>query len=73
MGTLRRFRLTVLLRASEGTLTTKLTSSSGYAAARNGAIASAKELYGRNSSTCIGIEKAFKAIKAPAGTQTCAN
>ncbi|WP_205860483.1 M4 family metallopeptidase [Phycicoccus sp. HDW14] len=55
------------------TLTTKLTSSSGYAAARNGAIASAKELYGRNSSTCIGIEKAFKAIKAPAGTQTCAN
>ena len=31
------------------TLTTKLTSSSGYAAARNGAIASAKELYGKNS------------------------
>ena len=36
------------------TLTTKLTSSSGYAAARNGAIASAKELYGKNSANCAG-------------------
>ncbi len=34
------------------TLTTKLTSSSGYAAARNGAIASAKELYGKNTAQC---------------------
>ncbi len=55
------------------TLTTKLTSSSGYAAARNGAIASAKELYGRNSANCLAVQGAFTAIAVPAGTQTCAN
>jgi Zn-dependent metalloprotease len=55
------------------TLTTKLTSSSGYAAARNGAIASAKELYGRNSANCLAVQAAFTAIAVPAGTQTCAN
>ncbi|HET7820721.1 MAG TPA: M4 family metallopeptidase [Ornithinibacter sp.] len=55
------------------TLTTKLTSSSGYAAARNGAIASAKELYGRNSANCLAVQNAFNAIAVPAGTQTCAN
>ncbi len=55
------------------TLTTKLTSNSGYAAARNGAIASAKELYGRNSTNCLAVQAAFTAIAVPAGTQTCAN
>ena len=55
------------------TLTTKLTSSSGYAAARNGAIASAKELYGKNSANCLAVQSAFTAIAVPAGTQTCAN
>ncbi len=55
------------------TLTTKLTSSSGYAAARNGAIASAKELYGKNSANCLAVQAAFTAIAVPAGTQTCAN
>ena len=55
------------------TLTTKLTSSSGYAAARNGAIASAKELYGKNSVNCLAVQSAFTAIAVPAGTQTCAN
>ncbi len=55
------------------TLTTKLTSSSGYAAARNGAIASAKELYGKNSPNCLAVQSAFTAIAVPAGTQTCAN
>ena len=55
------------------TLTTKLTSSSGYAAARNGAIASAKELYNKNSAQCLAVQNAFNAIGVPAGTQTCAN
>jgi Zn-dependent metalloprotease len=55
------------------TLTTKLTSSSGYAAARNGAIASAKELYTRNSPECLAVQNAFNAIAVPVGTQTCAN
>jgi len=55
------------------TLTTKLTSSSGYAAARNGAIASAKELYGKNSTNCLAVQNAFNAIAVPAGTQTCSN
>ena len=55
------------------TLTTKLTSSSGYAAAREGAIRSAKELYGQNSAQCLATESAFSAISVPKGTQTCAN
>ena len=53
------------------TLTTKLTSSSNYAAARNGAIASARELYGSGSTQCIAVENAMKAISAPAGSETC--
>ena len=55
------------------TLTTKLTSSSGYAAARNGAIASAKDLYGRNSAECVAVLNGFNAIAVAAGTQTCSN
>ena len=55
------------------TLTTKLTSSSGYAAAREGAIRLAKELYGQNSAQCLATESAFSAILVPKGTQTCAN
>ena len=55
------------------TLTTKLTSSSGYAAARNGAIASAKELYGKNSAQCAAVLNGFNAIAVPAGAQTCSN
>jgi Zn-dependent metalloprotease len=55
------------------TLTTKLTSNSGYAAARNGAIASAKELYGRNSAQCAAVLNGFTAIAVPAGAQTCSN
>ena len=53
------------------TLSTKLTSSSNYAAARNGAIASAKELFGATSATCTAVEKAFTAIAVPAGTEAC--
>ena len=53
------------------TLSTKLTSGSTYASARNGAIASAKELYGASSATCTAVEKAFDAISVPAGTETC--
>ncbi len=64
---------TVAERVWYRTLTTKLTSSSGYAAARNGAIASAKELYGRNSAQCLAVEKAFTAVAVPKGAQTCAN
>jgi Zn-dependent metalloprotease len=53
------------------TLATKLTSGSTYANAREGAIASAKELYGATSATCTAVEKAFDAISVPAGAQTC--
>ncbi|WP_392544660.1 M4 family metallopeptidase [Oryzobacter telluris] len=53
------------------TLSTKLTSTSTYAAARNGAIASAKELYGATSATCTAVESAFSAISVPAGSETC--
>lgn len=55
------------------TLTTKLPSSSGYAAARQGAIASAKEHYGKGSAQCLAVESAFNAIAVPKGTQTCTN
>jgi hypothetical protein len=54
------------------TLSTKLTSGSTYLAARNGAIASAKELYGATSVTCAAVEQAFNAISVPAGSETCA-
>ena len=60
-------------RVRHRTLTTRLTSSSGYAAARNGAIASAKDLYGRNSAECAAVLNGFNAIAVPAGTQTCSN
>ncbi|WP_405060073.1 M4 family metallopeptidase [Kribbella sp. NBC_01505] len=53
------------------TLATKLTSSSNYLAARNGAILSAKELYGAGSPQCLGIQRAFAGINTPPGTQTC--
>jgi Zn-dependent metalloprotease len=53
------------------TLSTKLTSSSTYAAARNGAIASAKELYGAGSAQCLATERAFSAIAVPTGTESC--
>ncbi|MGE9808261.1 M4 family metallopeptidase [Janibacter sp. G1551] len=53
------------------TLSTKLTSSSSYQAAREGAIASAKELYGASSAECAAVEKGFNAIAVPAGSQTC--
>ena len=53
------------------TLSTYLTSSSNYAAARTGAIKAAKDLYGAGSAECTGIEKAFSGISVPAGTETC--
>ncbi|WP_427383707.1 M4 family metallopeptidase [Janibacter sp. G56] len=53
------------------TLSTKLTSRSDYKAARQGAIASAKELYGAGSVECQAVAAAFSAIAVPAGTQTC--
>ncbi len=55
------------------TLATKLTSRSDYKAAREGAIRSAKELYGTGSAQCAAVESAFSAIAVPAGTQTCSN
>lgn len=53
------------------TLSTKLTSSSNYKAAREGAIKSAIELYGSGSAVCTAVEKAFNAITVPAGAATC--
>ncbi|WP_344220895.1 M4 family metallopeptidase [Kribbella sancticallisti] len=53
------------------TLSTKLTSGSTYGNARDGAINSAKELYGTGSAQCAGIAAAFTAISVPAGSATC--
>ncbi len=53
------------------TLATKLTSTSNYAAAREGAIASAKELFPTNTAVCTAVESAFSAISVPAGAQSC--
>ncbi len=53
------------------TLSTYLTSSSNYAAARDGAIRSAKDLYGASSAECTGVAAAFTAIAVPAGAETC--
>jgi Zn-dependent metalloprotease len=53
------------------TLSTYLTSNSNYAAARTGAVKSAKDLYGVGSVQCAGIVASFAAISAPVGTETC--
>jgi len=53
------------------TLTTYLTSGSTYAAAREGAIQSAKDLYGAASSECTNIAASFSAIAVPPGAATC--
>jgi Zn-dependent metalloprotease len=53
-------------------LSTYLTSGSNYAAAREAAIQSAKDLYGATSPECMGIAASFSAIAVPAGAQTCA-
>jgi Zn-dependent metalloprotease len=48
-----------------------LTSNSTYASAREGAIMSAKDLYGVGSLECKGIAASFSAIAVPAGAATC--
>jgi len=53
------------------TLSTKLSSGSTYKDAREGAITSAKELYGNDSAECKGIQAAFDAITVPAGAAAC--
>ncbi|WP_343982301.1 M4 family metallopeptidase [Kribbella koreensis] len=53
------------------TLSTKLSSGSTYKDARNGAINSAKELYGAGSAQCKGIQAAFSGISVPAGSAVC--
>ncbi len=53
------------------TLSTYLTSSDSYAAAREGAIQSAKDLYGAASAQCTGIASSFSAIGVPQGAATC--
>lgn len=53
------------------TLSTKLTSTSDYKAAREGAIKSATELYGGSSQVCKSVEAAFNAISVPKGAAAC--
>jgi Zn-dependent metalloprotease len=53
------------------TLSTYLTSSSNYAAARTGVIKAAKDLYGAGSAECAAVDKAMGAIAVPASTETC--
>jgi Zn-dependent metalloprotease len=52
-------------------LSTYLTSGSTYASAREGAIKSAKDLFGVASLECKGIASSFSAIAVPAGAATC--
>ncbi|GAA1875350.1 M4 family metallopeptidase [Lapillicoccus jejuensis] len=52
-------------------LSTYLTSTSNYAAARNAAIKAAKDLYPTDTTTCANIAASFSAIAVPAGTETC--
>jgi len=53
------------------TLTVYLTSSNTYAAAREGAIQSAKDLYGAASPECAGTAASFSAIAVPVGAAIC--
>jgi chitodextrinase len=53
------------------TLTTYLTSGSSYAAARDGAVQSAKDLYGDTSQECTNVAASFSAIAVPVGSVTC--
>ena len=53
------------------TLTVYLTSSNTYAAAREGAIQSAKDLYGATSTQCTNIAASFSAIGVPPGATAC--
>jgi Zn-dependent metalloprotease len=52
-------------------LSTYLTSNSSYASAREGAIKSAKDLYGVASPERQDIAAPFSAIAVPAGAATC--
>jgi len=52
-------------------LSVYLTSGSAYAAAREGAIQSAKDLYGVASAECLGVAASFSAIGVAPGVQTC--
>ena len=52
-------------------LSTYLTSSSTYAAARTGAIKAAKDLYGTSSAECAAVADAFSAISVAATSETC--
>ncbi|HEX7536161.1 MAG TPA: M4 family metallopeptidase [Dermatophilaceae bacterium] len=53
------------------TLSVYLTSSNTYAAAREGAIQSAKDLYGDTSTECTRVAASFSAIDVPTGAATC--
>jgi hypothetical protein len=52
-------------------LSVYLTSSNTYAAAREAAIQSAKDLYGNTSTECTRVAASFSAIGVPAGAATC--
>jgi Zn-dependent metalloprotease len=54
------------------TLTTYLTSNDTYGAAREGAIQSAKDLYGATSPECVRVAAAFSAIGVRPGNAVCA-
>ena len=53
------------------TLSTYLTANSTYKDARDGAVRSAKDLYGASSAECSGIAASFSAIGVPVGAATC--
>ncbi len=52
-------------------LSTYLTSGSNYAAARDAAIKSAKDLYGTDSAECATVASGFSAIAVVPGAETC--
>ncbi|GAB2478770.1 M4 family metallopeptidase [Jatrophihabitans fulvus] len=53
------------------TLSVYLTSGSDYTDARDGAITSAKDLYGAGSTQCTAVQASFDAISVPAGSASC--
>jgi len=53
------------------TLSTYLTANSTYKDARDGAVRSAKDLYGASSAECSVIAASFSAIGVPVGAETC--
>jgi Zn-dependent metalloprotease len=52
-------------------LTTYMTSTTTYSQARDATMRAAVDLYGAGSTQCTGVERAWAALRVPAGSATC--